>query len=612
MRRPVRHRRPRRGARARRRTARSPSPATVRGAGGEGALVARFTAAGALDTTFAGSGSRLDRFGAGARAGGAPARRRGRRRARRRHDRRGRRGRARSWSRATCPTARSTASSAPAASCCATCRRAAACRRAPGLAADRAHGRGPDRRRRQRRRRGRRPLRRERARRAGRRRPPQRTWRARPVVRQRRLQRSSSSAPAARAGRRARRSPRSRSAPSGTIVLAGRSSATNGADRALVARLTAAGRLDSGFGPRGRRVVQFGRASSARAGELLAGRARPAPRRPPAGRGPWHRRQGGRRSCWRLHRRRRARPELRPRRQRAHAARRRDRARATRRPRRAGARVDAGRRRFVAGAASLDGAPRCALAAASAGELDCGYGAKGAGAGLRPLRGLRSPRRTAPSACSPTRRQATCGAGRRPGGGLLLGRLFAGPSRARRPRPAPARRCARATLARGRGYAYGVVDGDCATTSVRFVVLGRRGARRHVDGGATRPGRASARRSSARRCAACGGRDLPHPHRPRQARAAARARALRAVRARRTSRRLRLRRRGPSLDARGSADAGVVLAGLPDFFALPLLLARPVVERLLRRIDRDRVRGTVGQLVQADVVDVVNVSQDWW
>jgi hypothetical protein len=37
----------------------------LRGSGGEAALVARFTAAGALDTTFAGIGSRLDRFGAG-------------------------------------------------------------------------------------------------------------------------------------------------------------------------------------------------------------------------------------------------------------------------------------------------------------------------------------------------------------------------------------------------------------------------------------------------------------------------------------------------------------------------------------------------------------------
>jgi len=42
----------------------------VRGSGGEGALVARFTASGALDTTFAGIGSRLDRFGAGLSPGG--------------------------------------------------------------------------------------------------------------------------------------------------------------------------------------------------------------------------------------------------------------------------------------------------------------------------------------------------------------------------------------------------------------------------------------------------------------------------------------------------------------------------------------------------------------
>ena len=53
-------------------------------------------------------------------------------------------------------------------------------------------------------------------------------------------------------------------APDGHIVLAGRASDTSGRDRAMLARLDATGRLDTSFGRSGRVLAQLGMASAAR------------------------------------------------------------------------------------------------------------------------------------------------------------------------------------------------------------------------------------------------------------------------------------------------------------------------------------------------------------
>ena len=52
--------------------------------------------------------------------------------------------------------------------------------------------------------------------------------------------------------------------PDGRILLAGRASARDGGDRAFVARLSTAGRLDTSFARQGRLLLQLGRASAAR------------------------------------------------------------------------------------------------------------------------------------------------------------------------------------------------------------------------------------------------------------------------------------------------------------------------------------------------------------
>ena len=73
----------------------------------------------------------------------------------------------------------------------------------------------------------------------------------------------------------------------GAVVVAGRASGTDGSQRGVVARLTAAGRLDRGFARGGRALVQLGRASAARAaGSVLHALAvRPDGRLVVAGRG---------------------------------------------------------------------------------------------------------------------------------------------------------------------------------------------------------------------------------------------------------------------------------------------------------------------------------------
>jgi hypothetical protein len=62
-------------------------------------------------------------------------------------------------------------------------------------------------------------------------------------------------------------------------------------------------------------------------------------------------------------------------------------------------------------------------------------------------------------------------AGRRAGGGLLLGRLATAPAAA--PPAAPALvTLAPRYVGKGRGYAYGLVDGRCRAVVVRFEVVG--------------------------------------------------------------------------------------------------------------------------------------------
>lgn len=252
----------------------------------------------------------------------------------------------------------------------------------------------------------------------------------------------------------------------GRIVIAGRATDRTGAERGFVARLSAAGRLDASFARGGRLLVQLGRASLRHAassgldalvaradGTLLAtGRATDIAGNEAVALARFS----------------------------------------------AGGALDAGFGRggtvvsqlgsaaqgaapsssghalvlapdgsaIVAGAAT--GGALAARFGARTGGLDCSFGRSGrtlafgggnfdpatdgvAAAVLQPDGGLML-------------------AGRRAGGGLLLARLLGGAI------GAPPARAALATLAsqysgRGRGYAYGLVDGNCRATVVRFEVI---------------------------------------------------------------------------------------------------------------------------------------------
>jgi uncharacterized delta-60 repeat protein len=252
----------------------------------------------------------------------------------------------------------------------------------------------------------------------------------------------------------------------GRIVVAGRATDRAGAERAFVARLTAAGRLDTSFARGGRLLVQLGLASLRRAassglealtvradGTLLgAGRATDA---------------AGNEAVALV--------------------------RFT-----AGGALDAGFGRggavvsqlgsaadgtaprsaahalvlapdgsaFVAGAAT--GGALAARYVARSGRLDCGFGHSG-----RTLatfgNGTFDPSTDGAAAAALQPDGGLLLAGRRAGGGMLLARLLGGPI------AAPPVRAALATLApryrgKGRGYAYGLVDGNCRATIVRFEV----------------------------------------------------------------------------------------------------------------------------------------------
>ncbi|MDX6679389.1 MAG: hypothetical protein QOE31_3441 [Solirubrobacteraceae bacterium] len=260
--------------------------------------------------------------------------------------------------------------------------------------------------------------------------------------------------------------------PDGRILLAGRASARDGGDRALVARLTAAGRLDTSFARQGRLLVQLGRASAARVASsaLEALVQRPDGRLLAAGRATDV--AGGHMTLV---------------------------ASFT-----AGGALDNafGRHGFVVtqlGTAAARTAPPASLARALAlapdgsavvagaatggsaaarfgplGNLDCGFGSRGRASsfGSAGFDAMVDGAYTA--ALQPDGNVVV--AGRRAGGGLLLGRLLGGASSA----PAPAAAPRLVTLAprytgRGRGYAYGVVDSRCSPVDVRFTIAGPNG-----------------------------------------------------------------------------------------------------------------------------------------
>ena len=493
----VRHRRSRRRRSRSDRAARSRVAGDVRGSGGEAALVARFTSRGALDTVVRGH-----RQPAGSLRG-----RRRRRRGRQRADavavapdgstrRRGRRGRPDhgralpARRRARRPLRRR--------------------RRRPARSVGRRGHAGRQRPRRDRAHAGRRrssspaasasptgrSLRRGRAGRAGRRRPPQRPRCPGLDVRHRRLRHVIQLG-----ARSARRPARSQAAAlalgaGGTIVARGAlERAGRSRPRARRAADAAAGRLDASFGRAGRHVVQLGRASAARRGELRAARRSrcgPTGRCVAAGRGTdvagngqvvlARFTVGGALDA-----------TLRPRRRRAHAGQRRDQARPAASPSAraialtpdgtdARHRLDLARRQRS----------RCARAPPGGWTAATARSARGAGFGARyprapgdpgDRRRLRRPR--------PARRRATSAPGGCPAAGCCSGASSAGPAA---PRRRPARRPGLRTL------------------GARYLGRGPRGRLRRGAGATARRRRSASSRAPPR---AARGRAITHAPRSR-------------------------------------------------------------------------------------------------
>jgi uncharacterized delta-60 repeat protein len=257
--------------------------------------------------------------------------------------------------------------------------------------------------------------------------------------------------------------------PDGRILIAGRSSARDGGDRAFVARLTASGRLDTGFARQGRLLVQLGRASAARraSSSLEALAQRPGGRLLAAGRatdvagnhavllagftavGALDTSFGrGGSAAGQLGRVTQARAPV-------------SLARALV--------LQPDGAAIVAGAATGG-----ALAArfASDGALDCGFGIRGASVAFGGRAFDPSTDGTAAAVLQPDGGLVV--AGRRAGGGVLLGRLTGGPAGV-----APLRTRLVTLGARygggGRGYAYGLIDNPCRSEVVRFRVTPRSG-----------------------------------------------------------------------------------------------------------------------------------------
>ncbi len=256
----------------------------------------------------------------------------------------------------------------------------------------------------------------------------------------------------------------------GAIVIAGRASGTDGSQRGVVARLTAAGRADRGFARGGRALIQLGRASAARAaGSVLHALAlRPDGRLVVAGRGTDVMGSGqvvlarliagggldatfGRKGIVRAQ----LSPAIKPRTPESSA--------------RAIA-LTADGRTLVTGSNSLGGAFTMRLM--PSGELDCGYGSQGEGAGF----GATLPSRPGDPAsdgafgvlAQPD--GAYVGAGRLPGGGLLLARVLGGPGGPGSSNLRPFVRTVGARyLGGGRAVVYGAVLANCSAAEVRMV-----------------------------------------------------------------------------------------------------------------------------------------------
>jgi uncharacterized delta-60 repeat protein len=287
--------------------------------------------------------------------------------------------------------------------------------------------------------------------------------------------------------RSARRPARSRAnalllGPGETMVIAGRSSAPNGADRALLARLTPAGRLDPGFGRAGRTLVQLGRASAARpaASQLHALARRPDGTLLAAGRGT-DVAGGGQVVLAQVDET----GDLDPRFGRGGVVRTQvSGAIKTRQPESVARAIapTADGNALLTGSNSLGGA--FTLRTRSDGRLDCAYGTLGQGAGFSSaLGGAGDPATDGAFGVLAQPDGSYVAAGRLPRGGLLLGRVLGGPSVGGQ---TPARRPGLRTLGarylgHGRAVVYGAVLANCSAANVRFVASPTRRA------GAVRP-----------------------------------------------------------------------------------------------------------------------------
>ncbi len=257
----------------------------------------------------------------------------------------------------------------------------------------------------------------------------------------------------------------------GTILLAGHSSGPDGADRALVARLTPGGRLDASFARAGRTVVQLGRRSAARAASsalqalalradgtlLTAGRGTDV-----AGNGQvvLARLTAGGALDARFARGGVVRTQLDV--STKHG------------PLQSVARAIAP---TADGTVLVTGATHrgsgFTMRTTASGRLDCAYGSDGLGAGFGtvPVAPAGNPRTDGVFGVVAQPDGNYVGAGRRPGGGMLLGRVIGGPGRgaqaaARRPL---VRTLSARYLGQGRAVVYGAVVRNCATSTIRFV-----------------------------------------------------------------------------------------------------------------------------------------------
>jgi uncharacterized delta-60 repeat protein len=252
----------------------------------------------------------------------------------------------------------------------------------------------------------------------------------------------------------------------GRILIAGRASARDGGDRAVVARLTAAGRLDPSFARQGRLIVQLGRTSARRvaSSSLAALLRRPDGRLLAAGRatdvagddatllagftaagaldGSFG--HGGSVVSQLGVAAVRTRPPA-------------SQARALA--------LQPDGAAIVAGAAT--GGSTASRYGAN-GAWDCGYGARGRAPSFGATGFDPAVDGAYGIALQPD--GSAIVAGRRARGGLLLGRLLGGP-----PAAGPAAKARVVTLAaryagRGRGYAYGQVEGGCEAVAARFLL----------------------------------------------------------------------------------------------------------------------------------------------